>query len=74
MKRALILLFLLLAIDATFILLNKVYLDTHLLSDRRFLLGLDSGYAETFGYLKESCIVLALCRLAVRAHQPLYLA
>ena len=74
MKRALILLFLLLAIDAVFLLLNKVYLDTHLLSDRRFLLRLDGGYAETFGYLKESCIVLVLCALAVRARQPLYFA
>ena len=85
MKRALIflnrslftpskVLFLLLAIDAVFILLNKIYLDTNLLSDQRFLLRLDRGYAEIFGYLMESCTVLVLCALAVRTRQPLYLA
>jgi hypothetical protein len=83
MKRALIslnrslftpskVLFLLLAIDAIFILLNKIYLDTNLLSDQRFLLRLDRGYAEIFGYLMEGCIILVLCALAVRARQPLY--
>src|SRR5918998_5033926 len=85
MKRALIflnrslftpskVLFLLLAIDAIFILLNKIYLDTNLLSDDRFLLRLDRGYAEIFGYLMGSCTVLVLCALAVRTRQPFYLA
>ena len=83
MKRALIslnrslftpskVLFLLLALDAIFILLNVLYQETNLLSDRRFLLRLDGGYAEIFGYLMESCIILVLCALAVRARQPLY--
>src|SRR5215208_3326816 len=74
MKRALMVLFLLLALDSVFILLNVLYLETHLLSDPRFRLSHDGGYAEIFGYLMESCIVLALCALAVRTRQYLYFA
>jgi hypothetical protein len=85
MKRALIslnrslftpskVLFLLLAVDAIFILLNVLYQETYLLYDRRFLLRVDGGYAKIFGYLMESCIILVLCALAVRARQPLYFA
>jgi hypothetical protein len=67
------LLLFLLAVDAIFILLHVLF-DLGLLSDRRFLLGRDNGYAEMFGYLKEGGIILASCALAVRARQSLYVA
>ena len=65
-------LLLLLALDAVFILLHVLYREAGLLSDRRFSIGREDAYASMFGYFMESCIVLAVCALALRTRQPLY--
>lgn len=64
--------YLLIAADILFIALHLLLRDTNLVSDPRFSLGRDQGYAELFQYLKLLAIVPVLAAAAVRRRSPVY--
>ncbi|GAB1541305.1 hypothetical protein NUACC21_39760 [Scytonema sp. NUACC21] len=67
------LLYLLLAMDFTFIALHIIYTYTDLISNSSFSIEQDRGYAEIFQYFKEYWSVLLLSFLAFRQRSFLYL-
>lgn len=64
-KRSIQFLILLLAIDLAFIVLHCIYRTTDLITDYRFSIAQDRGYAEIFQYCKTAFLAFSLGFLAI---------